>query len=93
MDLHVARWVNAGRHAHRRPPHAVKADDFLADEVIAFDPHLVAVLTFDVDDFLARVLNENPALALEQIKMSRPAIEDSELDASLRFVLFLKETP
>lgn len=41
--------------------------------------------------FIAQMLNEDPALALGAVEMSRPTIEDNELDATLHFVLYLKE--
>lgn len=41
--------------------------------------------------FIARALNENPALALAYVEIMRDAIEDADLDVTLRFTLFLKE--
>jgi len=41
--------------------------------------------------FLAEALNGSPALALSHLEMERAVIEDTELVASLRFTLFLKE--
>lgn len=43
-----------------------------------------------IRDFVARMLNDDPALALAAVEMSRPTIEDSDLDATLHFVLYLK---
>jgi hypothetical protein len=39
--------------------------------------------------FIARALNDNPALALTQVDITRPVIEDSQVKAGLRFTLFL----
>lgn len=39
--------------------------------------------------FLAQTLNQEPALALESLRISRGAIGDSELSADLRFTLYL----
>lgn len=39
--------------------------------------------------FLSTVLNDNPGLALEQMRLSRQSPEDSELSASLKFALTL----
>lgn len=41
--------------------------------------------------FIAQALNENPALALAHVEMARAVIEDTELETTLRFTLFLKE--
>ncbi len=42
--------------------------------------------------FIARALNENPALALAQVDISRPLIEENQVKANLRFMLFLGES-
>lgn len=39
--------------------------------------------------FLSQALNDNPGLALEQMRLSRQAADDSELSASLKFALTL----
>lgn len=44
-----------------------------------------------VRGFIARALNENPALALAHVEMTREVIEDTDLETTLRFTLFLKE--
>lgn len=44
-----------------------------------------------IRDFIAGMLNDDPALALVSVEMNRPAIESTELDATLHFVLHLKE--
>lgn len=44
-----------------------------------------------VRGFIARALNENPALALAYVEMGREVIEDTDLETTLRFTLFLKE--
>lgn len=41
--------------------------------------------------FIAQSLNENPALALAHVELMREVIEDTDLQATLRFTLFLKE--
>jgi hypothetical protein len=45
----------------------------------------------EVRSFIARALNENPALALAHVEMGREVIEDTDLETTLRFTLFLKE--
>lgn len=44
-----------------------------------------------IRDFLARMLNEDPALALASVEMSRADIGETDLDATLHFVLYLKD--
>lgn len=43
--------------------------------------------------FLAEVLDDNPALALESLDLTRDNIEETELEARLRFVLNLETAP
>jgi Tfp pilus assembly protein PilO len=45
----------------------------------------------DLRAFIAQSLNENPALALAHVELMREVIEDTDLQATLRFTLFLKE--
>ena len=51
MHLHVGRRVDAGGHAHGRPPHAVEPDDLLADHVVhGGPPRLEPLLVLAVAD-------------------------------------------
>ena len=43
--------------------------------------------------FLADVLDENPALILESLELVRDSIEETELEARMRFVLNLERAP
>lgn len=43
--------------------------------------------------FLADVLDENPALTLESLELTRDRIEETELEARMRFVLNLERAP
>ena len=47
----------------------------------------------DIRDFIARMLNEDPALALASVTLTRTDIEDSDIDANLEFILYLKARP
>jgi len=44
VDEDVRRWVDARRHAHRRPPHTVEAEDLLADQVVDGGPPFLEAL-------------------------------------------------
>ena len=51
VNMDVRRWIDAGGHAHRRPPHAVEPDDLLADQVVhGRPPGLEALLVLAVAD-------------------------------------------
>lgn len=43
-----------------------------------------------VRDFLAEALNQDPALALEHLRLSRETMGETELKAELRFALYLE---
>lgn len=47
----------------------------------------------DVRKFLALALNNDPALALNSMQMRREAIEETELDVTLSFTLYLGTAP
>ncbi|NTV95723.1 MAG: hypothetical protein HGA75_09940 [Thiobacillus sp.] len=47
----------------------------------------------DIRDFIARMLNDDPALALASVNLTRTAIEEREIEADLQFVLYLKGAP
>ena len=40
MHLNVRGWLDAGRHAHRRPPDTVETNDFFANQVMNVGPPL-----------------------------------------------------
>lgn len=44
----------------------------------------------DIRDFIGQMLNDDPALALASVTLTRTAIEDQDVEATLQFVLYLR---
>jgi hypothetical protein len=44
----------------------------------------------DIRDFTGQMLNDDPALALSSVLMTRGAIAEGEIEATLQFVLYLR---
>ncbi len=86
-------WATARRHGLQLRQADFKLADTASDALARYA--IVLPLTADyvaLRAFVADALRENPALALEEMSLRRADAQATQLEARLRFVLFVRRT-